>query len=95
MCEVGTRHLSSFHEFWCAMRRLLNSAEKCLGDVEVFDSEDGQSRQLETVEFTMTGRTRTEGINQGLPLERPLSSWRLFRTFPLAFVSCWLDMMVG
>ena len=74
MYEVETRHLSSFHEFWCAMRRALNSAERCLGDVEVFDSEDYQSRQLETVEFTLAVGTRTEGINQGLSLERPLTS---------------------
>ena len=77
------------------MRRALNSAERYLGDVEVFDSEGGQSRQLETVEFALTLGTRTEGINHGLSLERPLTSWRLFKTFPLAFVSCWLDMMIG
>ena len=77
------------------MRRVLSSAGRCLGDVEVFDSEDGQSRQLETVEFNLAVGTRTEGINQGLSLERPLTSWRLFKSLPLAFVSCWLDMMVG
>ena len=77
------------------MRRALDSAERCLGDVEVFDSEDGQSRQLETMEITLTVGARTEGSNQGLSLERPLTSWRLFDIFPLAFVSCWLDIMVG
>ena len=77
------------------MKRASNSVERCLGDVEVFDSEDGQSRQLETIESTLTVGKRTEGINQGLSLERPLTSWKLFTTYPLAFVSCWLDMMVG
>ena len=77
------------------MRIGLNSAERCLGDVEAFDSEDGQSRQLEMTKLTVTVGIRTEGSNHGLSLERPLTSWTLFQTFPLAFVSCWLDMMVS
>lgn len=92
--KVGIRHLSSSHWFWYAVTRGLSFVERCLGDVEVCDSEGCPSRQLEPAKlcFTLVVGIRTEGSSQGLSLERPLTSWKLFEPFPLAFVPCWLDM---
>lgn len=76
------------------MRRGLNFVVRRLEDVEVCDSEYGQSHQRERarLRFTMTVGTRTEGSNHGPSLESLLTPWRLFAPFPLAFASCWLDM---